>query len=99
MNATLAWAHHNFTAPFGRIGLSLALSCIAASAPAFDINIGPREVIYTNKLLKSKGLGTWPDGSLGVLRNSQGGYEFYGANGNKPIKTIGTLMDPGLSKS
>src|SRR5262245_29973468 len=76
-------------------GLAFAL---ADSAWAVDFSVGQREVIYTKNQRQNKKLTNWPDGSLGVVRNAQGGYEFYGANGGSPAKTTGTLTDPGRGK-
>ena len=79
--------------------LLIALAFVVIdSAPAVEFSVGQKEVIYTNKQRTSKKLGTWPDGNLGVVRNAQGGYEFYGANGGSPAKTTGTLATPGNSK-
>jgi hypothetical protein len=94
-----ASARRSVIAALGRSIATCAILFIALdSAHAIEIQVGPREVIYTNKQLKSKSL-TWPDGSLGVVHNGQGGYEFYAPNGSKPIKTTGTLNDPARFKS
>ena len=69
------------------------------AAHAVDFSVGEREVIYSTKQRKAKKLQTWPDGSLGVVANGSGGYEFYGANGRARVKTIGSLDDPARSKS
>jgi hypothetical protein len=69
------------------------------SAQALDLAVGPKQVIYTKSQRSSKGLGTWPDGNLGVVSNGKGGYEFYGPNGSSPVKTTGSLTDPAQSKS
>jgi hypothetical protein len=85
-----------------KVGRSLVFVAVALAAmdnvTALDVTVGSRELIYTTKQRKSKGLSTWPDGNLGVVANGLGGYEFYAANGSKPVKTTGTLTDPGRSK-
>ena len=84
---------------FGRPVVLIALMlAVIDGAQAVQISVGNREVIYTSSQRKSKSLSTWPDGNLGVVSNGLGGYEFYGANGSKPVKTTGTLTDPGKSK-
>jgi hypothetical protein len=65
---------------------------------AVDFSVGAKEVIYTSGQRKGKGLSTWPDGNLGVVPLGNGLYDFYGANGSKPVKTTGTLANPGTSK-
>jgi len=75
--------------------LSLALVVAAADfASAINIAVGPQELVYT----KSQRISTWPDGNLGPVSLGNGMYEFYGASGSKPIRTIGTLDNPGANK-
>jgi hypothetical protein len=73
--------------------VAVALTAID-SARAIDFAVGPKEVIYTTKQRKQRKVSTWPDGNLGVVATGNGGYEFYAANGPKPVKTTGTLTDP-----
>lgn len=61
-------------------------------------SVGAKETILTSSKRKSKGLGSWVDGSLGVVNNGNGTYDFYGANGTKPVRTTGTLADPTNTK-
>jgi hypothetical protein len=65
---------------------------------AIDFSIGAPEVVYTKSQRKSAGGANWPDGSLGVVANGNGTYDFYGANASKSVMTTGTLIDPGASK-
>jgi hypothetical protein len=98
MSRFVAWARR---APrwFGRCAVVVALVVVAQNgASAVSLTIGPREVIYTKSQRQNKGLGTWPDGNLGVVPLGNGLYDFYGANGSKPVKTTGTLANPGKSK-
>jgi hypothetical protein len=62
---------------------------VVGDAGAVNFAVGPKEVIYTKKQRTDKKLGTWPDGNLGVVRNAQGTFDFYGANGRNPAKTTG----------
>jgi hypothetical protein len=72
---------------------------IVNRAEAINFSVGEKEVIYTASQRKKKKLATWPDGNLGVVSlNEYGEYEFYAANGPKPVKTTGSLWDPGRSK-
>src|SRR5262245_8976159 len=80
------------------VALGALVFVLAGTAGSVDISIGNQEVIYTKTQRTNKKLSTWPDGSLGVLRNAQGNYEFYGANGGSPVKTTGSLWTPGNSK-
>ena len=90
------------TAPARRIASqTIAKSVVVAlffvavgAAHAIEISIGPQELIYT----KSKRISTWPDGNLGPIPLGNGMYDFYGAKGPKPIRTTGTLTDPGSNK-
>ncbi len=66
---------------------------------AAEFSIGAAEVVYTKSQRKSGGGSNWPDGSLGVIANGNGTYDFYGANGSKPVHTVGTLSNPGATKS
>jgi hypothetical protein len=77
---------------------ALVLNTVGIAA-AVDFSVGAKEIIYTSKQRKSKKLKTWPDGSLGVVSNNNGTYEFYGANGKAKVKTTGTLQDPAQKKS
>jgi hypothetical protein len=60
-----------------------------------SISIGAPEVIYSKSQRKSAGGSNWPDGSIGVVSNGNGTYDFYAANGPKPTLTTGTLTNPG----
>jgi hypothetical protein len=73
------------------VAMALALT---GDAWAVGFSLGPKEVIYWKNQRQNKKLNMWPDGNLGVVRNAQGGYDFYGANGKSPAKTSGTLLDP-----
>jgi hypothetical protein len=84
---------------FGRSVLLFALMFLTLdSAQAINFSVGAEQIIYTAAQRKSKGLNLWPDGSLGVLANGKGGYDFYGPDGSSPVMTSGTLLDPGQSK-
>jgi hypothetical protein len=86
-------------AQFGRTLVFCSLvSFTIDSALAIDFSVGPKEVIYTAKQRKSRGISSWPDGNLGVVANGHAGYDFYAANGPKPVKTTGPLTDPGRSR-
>jgi hypothetical protein len=76
----------------------LALSTGAAQA-ALIYNVGQTEVIYTASQRRNKGLDYWVDGNLGVVPIGNGQYHFYGANGQTPVRTTGTLADPAQSRS
>jgi hypothetical protein len=80
--------------------LTFAALMLAAadSTLAIDFAIGTKETIYSTSQRRGKGLSTWPDGNLGVIPVGPGLYDFYGANGSKPVKTTGTLTDPGKAK-
>ncbi len=80
------------------VALSALVFVLAGSAGAVDFSVGPKEIIYSKNQRTNKKLSTWPDGNLGVVRNAQGTYDFYGANGGSPAKTTGTLTDPGRAK-
>lgn len=85
--------------PLGKLVVFILLIFVAVdSAHAIDLTVGPKEVIYTKAQRRSKKLRTWPDGNLGVVANGSGGYDFYGANGKKRVKTTGTLEAPAMSK-
>lgn len=98
--------NHTFNLPRRAAGATtvrrLALCAIALAsagqAHAATISVGPKEVIYSNQQLKSRGLGAWPNGSLGVVANG-GAYDFYAANGSQIVKTTGSLTNPASSKS
>jgi hypothetical protein len=84
---------------FGYLIGSFAVTLAATnSALAIDISVGQKEVIYKTSQRRSRGLSSWPDGNFGVVANGQGGYDFYAANSTKPVKTTGTLLDPGRKK-
>lgn len=86
-------------APLTRIvAFAMLTLLLVGGAGAVDFSVGEREVIYTKKQRSNKKLATWPDGNLGVVRNANGTYDFYGANGGKPVRTTGTLEDPGKAK-
>lgn len=89
--ATHRIAPISFTKSVVLVGLVFATVDVTR---AIEISIGPQEVIYT----KSKRISTWPDGNLGPISNGNGTYDFYGAKGSKPIKTVGTLTSPGSAK-
>ncbi|MCI0335141.1 MAG: hypothetical protein L0228_18180 [Planctomycetes bacterium] len=79
--------------------LLLATILINANvARAIDFVVGPKEVIYTKSQRSSLNLKYWPDGNLGVIANGNGTYDFYAANGPKPVMTTGTLTNPGTWK-
>jgi hypothetical protein len=67
-------------------------------AGPFTFSVGNKEVIYTSSKRKSKGGSNWPDGNIGIAPLGNGKYDFYAANGTKPVRTTGTLTDPGTSK-
>ena len=99
MTRLAVFSRSTLTLSFGYVIGSLAFALTATnSAQAIDISVGSKEVIYTAKQRKSKGLSSWPDGNFGVVANGLGGYDFYAANSTKPVKTTGTLTDPGKSK-
>lgn len=84
---------------FGTVALTLAITLgVLTEAQAVYFSVGSREVIYSTSKRKSKSLSSWPDGNMGVILNSNGTYDFYGANGGKPVRTTGTLTDPGKAK-
>ena len=81
--------------------VALALAVIlgeASAAPAAEISVGAPQLIYTKSQRKSAGGTNWPDGNLGVVAVGNGIYDFYGANGPKPVMSVGTLDNPGISK-
>ncbi len=78
--------------------LLAAIVINADVARAIDFVVGPEEVIYTKSQRSSLKLKTWPDGNLGVIANGDGTYDFYAANGPKPVMTTGTLTNPGTWK-
>lgn len=85
--------------PFTALSIAKSFAVVvlfvaADAAYAINIAVGPQELVYT----KSQRISTWPDGNLGPVSLGNGQYEFYGANGSKPIRTIGTLDDPGANK-
>jgi len=65
---------------------------------AVDLSVGGAELIYSKSKRSSKGGQYWPDGNFGVVPLGNGLYDFYAANGPKPVKTTGTLTDPGAKK-
>ena len=81
-----------------RAAAVFAVMLFSAGACAADFSIGPAEVVYTKSQRKSGGGSNWPDGSLGVVSNGDGTYDFYGPNGSSPVLTTGTLDDPGATK-
>ena len=68
------------------------------TASAVDFSVGPAEVIYSKSQRKSAGGSNWVDGSFGVVANSNGTFDFYGANSSKSVLTTGTLTNPGATK-
>ncbi len=78
--------------------LSAIIAASANSAQAVYFTVGSKETIYTKSQRTSRSLSTWPDGNMGIVSNGNGTFDFYGANGGKPVKTTGTLTDPGKSK-
>ena len=79
-----------------------ASTCLVVSlggaAQAIEFSVGPKEVIYTKSQRTKKGGANWPDGNFGIVANGDGSYDFYGANGSKPVMTTGSLDDPAWSK-
>jgi hypothetical protein len=59
--------------------------------------VGEVEIIFGDReLLNEEGLDYWPDGSIGVVKNTNGTYAFYAANGDiSSSMMIGTLESPG----
>ena len=78
--------------------LLLALAIAGEAQAALDFSVGPKELIYSTSQRKSKKLAHWPDGSMGVVANGDGTYDFYGPNSSSPVKTTGSLADPGRTK-
>jgi hypothetical protein len=89
-----ARARGNASASYAKFVVAALFFVAVDAAQAIEISIGPQELIYT----KSKRISTWPDGNLGPVPLGNGMYEFYGANGDNSIRTIGTLTDPGANK-
>lgn len=99
MNRTFNSARCAVVATTGRwLVLVAAALASAGQVHAATISVGPKEVVYSNQQLKSRGLGAWPNGSLGVVANG-GAYDFYAANGSQIVKTTGSLINPASSKS
>ncbi|HEX3600987.1 MAG TPA: PEP-CTERM sorting domain-containing protein [Lacipirellulaceae bacterium] len=63
-----------------------------------DFSINAPQVIFSSSQRKSAGGSLWPDGNIGVVSDGNGLYDFYSANGPSPVKTTGTLTNPGGSK-
>lgn len=78
--------------------LVLFTSTLVECVSAVDLSVGGAELIYSKSKRSSKGGQYWPDGNFGVVPLGNGLYDFYGANGPKPVKTTGTLTDPGAKK-
>ncbi len=92
-NACRAWP------PFVKSLICIALALVTLrSAWAVEISVGDLETIYKKSQRSSKGLSSWPDGNFGVVPLGNGLYDFYAANGSKPVKTTGTLTTLGKSK-
>jgi hypothetical protein len=68
----------------------------AHAAPIFQV--GAKETIYTAGQRNSLGLSFWPDGNMGVAAAGNGNIHFYAANSTNPVRTTGTLSNPGQSK-
>lgn len=82
-----------------RLAFLIAVIVIGSgTVHAATFSIGAPEIIYTKSQRSSGGGSAWPDGNLGVISNGDGTYDFYGANGSKPVLTTGTLTKPGGSK-
>jgi hypothetical protein len=77
---------------------TLALLSVAPASATSIFSVGAKETLLTASQRKSRGLNNWVDGSLGVVYNGNGTYDFYGANGTKPVRTTGTLSDPTNTK-
>lgn len=98
-SSRLAPAHRAFFSSCASLFAFLAVAIVdVSSAAAVDFSIGAPQQIYSNSQRKSAGGAHWPDGSLGVVANGNGTYDFYGANASSPVVTTGTLADPGDSK-
>lgn len=77
------------------IALLTAVFATVDTARAINLSIGGPEIIYTKKQRSSAGGSYWPDGNFGVVSNGDGTYDFYAANGPKPVVSTGTLLKPG----
>lgn len=75
----------------------LVFTGAAESVCAIDISVGPPQTIYTTSQRRAGGA-AWPDGSIGVISNGNGTYDFYAANSSKITLTTGTLGNPAGSK-
>lgn len=71
---------------------------VSSASATVEFSIGAPQLIYSNSQRRSAGGANWPDGSLGVVANGNGTYDFYGANSSSPVVTTGTLADPGDTK-
>lgn len=80
----------------GRVGRAVVGLCAWASGVGAEnpVTIGSKEVVYTAETRRALGLAYWPDGNLGVVPDSSGGYWFYAANGSGSVRTHGSLADP-----
>jgi len=74
------------------------LTACATSGNTGGLNFetGKIEIIYERQPLNDAGLNYWPDGNIGVVKNKNGIYAFYAANGEiSSSMMIGTLEEPG----
>jgi len=78
--------------------ICFSLPVYAAPPNTGDINytVGQVETVFKRKPLNNAGLNYWPDGSIGVVKNKDGAYAFYAANGEiSSSMMIGSLENPG----
>jgi PEP-CTERM motif len=91
--------HHKFVSLRTRATALVAVTFFGIDvARAVDFSIGQAEVVYSKSQRSSHGGTRWPDGSLGVVSNGDGTYDFYGPNGSNSVHTSGTLDNPGAAK-
>ena len=72
--------------------LSMMISNVLAAELA-NFSVGKREVITTKEQRDKLGLQWFIDGNFGVVKTGNK-YQFYGANGHKPVRVTGTLKNP-----
>jgi hypothetical protein len=77
------------------VATAFALALPLGDARGANLTVGGPELIYSKSQRKSAGGSNWPDGSIGIVSNGNGTYDFYAANGSKPTFTTGTLTNPG----
>jgi len=82
---------------FTAIILFLLTACATSrNTGSFNFKIGKIETIYKRPPLNDAGLNYWPDGNIGVVKNKNGTYAFYAANGEiSSSMMVGTLEEPG----